>query len=157
MSATARPRTGRSTGVHLLASVSLIVAAFTHLACASDTTPATPPPSFAADPDQTLMSDSGALRIEVRFSPRPPTVGSDAVQLSFQDANGAAPAGLDLAVVPWMPAHGHGTSVDPVVTETAPGTFVAAPLYLFMPGSWELRMTTSGSVDDTAKAAFEIP
>ena len=56
-----------------------------------------------------------------------------------------------------MPAHGHGTSVDPIVTETAPGTFVAEPLYLFMPGSWELRMTTSGSVDDTAKAAFEIP
>jgi len=157
MSATARPRTGSSTGVHLLASVSLIVAAVVNAACAVEMAPAAPPASFAADPDQTLVSDTGALRIEVRFSPRPPTVGSNAVQLSFQDANGAAPSGLGLAVVPWMPAHGHGTSVDPIVTETAPGTFVAEPLYLFMPGSWELRMTTSGSVDDTAKAAFEIP
>ena len=65
--------------------------------------------------------------------------------------------GLGLEVVPWMPAHGHGTSVSPTITETAPGTFVATPLYLFMPGSWELRITTSGTVDDTAKAAFEIP
>jgi len=56
-----------------------------------------------------------------------------------------------------MPAHGHGTSVNPTITETAPGTFLAMPLYLYMPGSWELRMTISGTVDDTAKAAFEIP
>ena len=44
-----------------------------------------------------------------------------------------------------------------VETQQGTGTFVATPLYLFMPGSWELRMTTSGSVDDTAKVAFEIP
>lgn len=133
------------------------VASFANVSCGAQTMPPAPPMSFAADPDQTLVSDSGALRIEVRFSPRPPTVGTDAVQLSFRDANGSDAPGLELTVVPWMPAHGHGTSVDPTVTETAPGTFVATPLYLFMPGSWELRMTTRGSVDDTAKAAFEIP
>jgi hypothetical protein len=38
-----------------------------------------------------------------------------------------------------------------------PGVFVASPLYLFMPGSWELRMTIGGTADDTATAAFEIP
>ena len=134
-----------------------IVASFANVSCGAETMPQPPPVSFAADPDQTLVSDSGALRIEVRFSPRPPTVGTDAVQLSFRDANGSDASGLALTVVPWMPAHGHGTSVNPTVTETAPGTFVAMPLYLFMPGSWELRMTTGGSVDDTAKVAFEIP
>jgi hypothetical protein len=135
----------------------LILAAFANVACGAEATDPAAPPSFAADPDQTVVSDSGALRIEVRFSPRPPTVGTDAVQLSFRDANGASMPGLDLTVVPWMPAHGHGTSVDPTVTEMTPGTFVATPLILFMPGSWELRMTTHGAVDDTAKAAFEIP
>jgi hypothetical protein len=126
-------------------------------ACGTDPADATQPPSFAADPDQVVVSDSGSLTIAVRFAPAPPAVGTDAVQLSFVDGNGAAAAGLGLSVVPWMPAHGHGTSVNPTVTETAPGVFVATPLYLFMPGSWELRMTISGSVDDTAKAAFEIP
>jgi len=115
------------------------------------------PPTFAADPDQTIASDSGALMIAVRFSPRPPAVGTDAAQLQIVDANGMPASGLGLQVVPWMPAHGHGTSVNPTVTETSPGIFVATPIYLFMPGSWELRMTMSGSVDDTAKAAFEIP
>jgi len=104
-----------------------------------------------------LVTLMGGASNAVVFSPRPPTVGTDAVQLSFRDANGADAPGLELTVIPWMPAHGHGTSIDPTVAETAPGTFVATPLYLFMPGSWELRMTTGGSVDDTAKVAFEIP
>lgn len=126
-------------------------------ACGTAPPETTEPPSFTGDPDQVLVSDSGGLTIAVRFAPDPPAVGTDAVQLSFVDANGAPVSGLGLDVVPWMPAHGHGTSVNPTVTETAPGTFVATPLYLFMPGSWELRMTVSGGLDDTAKAAFEIP
>ena len=140
-----------------LALGALIVAALSGAGCADDNPQSTPAPSFGADPDQTLVSDSGALRIAVRYSPQPPAVGLAAAQLSFTDLNGSAATGLALAVVPWMPAHGHGTSVDPTVTETTPGTFVADPLVLFMPGSWELRLTTSGSVDDTAKAVFEIP
>jgi hypothetical protein len=131
--------------------------ALASIACGTETVPAMDPPSFGPTPSQTIASDSGALSIAVRFSPDPPTGGIDAAQLSFTDTLGAGVSGLDVTVVPWMPAHGHGTSVDPTVTETAPGTFVAAPLYLFMPGSWELRMTITGSVDDTAKAAFEIP
>jgi YtkA-like protein len=134
-----------------------VALATANVACGDGAMPPGPALSFAAAPDQTLTSDSGALRVEVRFSPNPPIVGSDAVQLSFTDPSGGPLPGLGLSVVPWMPAHGHGTSVDPTVTETAPGTFVATPLYLFMPGSWELRMTTSGTVDDTAKAVFEIP
>jgi len=126
-------------------------------ACGTDAMPPSEPPSFPADPDQTLASDSGQLTIAVRYAPDPPSVGTDAAQLTFTDASGAAVSGFNLTVVPWMPAHGHGTSVNPTITETAPGTFLAMPLYLFMPGSWELRMTASGAVNDTAKAAFEIP
>jgi hypothetical protein len=125
-------------------------------ACGVDAAPNAGPPTFSGDPDQALVSDSGALRIAVRYAPDPPAVGSDAAELVFTDANGQPVSGLGLVVVPWMPAHGHGTSVNPTVTEMAPGTFVASPLYLFMPGSWELRMTISGPVDDTAKAAFEL-
>jgi YtkA-like len=130
---------------------------FVNLACGTEMASPRLEPSFAADPDQTLASDSGALQIAVRFSPRPPSVGEDAAELSFTDAGGAPVTGLGLTVVPWMPAHGHGTSVNPTVTETEAGTFIASPLYLFMPGSWELRMTTTGTLDDTATAAFEIP
>ena len=106
----------------------LATALLTSAACGTDPIQSTEPPSFAADPDQVLASDSGSLTIAVRFAPAPPTVGTDAVQLSFVDPSGAVASGLGLAVVPWMPAHGHGTSVNPTVTETAPGTGVDMPL-----------------------------
>jgi hypothetical protein len=136
--------------------ISFVAVSFTNFGCGVEMAPDSSQPSFAADPDQTLTSDSGALNVAVRFSPRPPAVGEDAAELSFTDANGAPVTGIGLTVIPWMPAHGHGTSVNPTVMETTPGTFVASPLYLFMPGAWELRMTTTGSVDDTATAAFEL-
>jgi len=130
---------------------------FALLGCGEVAPPPAPPASFGANPDQTVASDSGALTVAVRYAPDPPTAGEDAAQLTFTDAGGAPVGGLDLTVVPWMPAHGHGTSVDPTVTETTPGVFLASPLYLFMPGTWELRMTIGGTVDDTAKTSFEIP
>lgn len=126
-------------------------------ACGTDPAPPSEPPSFGVDPDETIASDSGQLTIAVRYAPDPPSVGTDAALLTFTDANGTTVSGLGLTVIPWMPAHGHGTSVNPTITETAPGQFLAMPLYLFMPGSWELRMTITGTVDDTAKATFEIP
>jgi hypothetical protein len=55
------------------------------LGCGDQTIPPEPPPSFAAEPDQLLASDSGALLIAVRFAPRPPALGSNAVELSFTD------------------------------------------------------------------------
>jgi hypothetical protein len=143
----------------LLPAIILLLGTVGLLGCGASTS-APPPdlmPSFGAAPDQTVTSASGALTIAVRFSPDPPTAGSDAAQLAFTDALGLPISGLELTVVPWMPAHGHGTSVDPGIAEMTPGVFVASPLYLFMPGSWELRMTIGGTADDTATAAFEIP
>jgi hypothetical protein len=56
-----------------------------------------------------------------------------------------------------MPAHGHGTSVQPSTTSTGPGVLVAAPVFLFMSGEWQLRMTISGTLQDSAVADVQIP
>jgi hypothetical protein len=34
---------------------------------------------------------------------------------------------------------------------------VASPLYLFMSGEWQLRMTITGAIDDSAVATVDIP
>jgi hypothetical protein len=83
--------------------------------------------------------------------------GVDAAQLTVADAHGNPFSGLRISVVPWMPAHGHGTAQPPVITETAPGVFVANPLYLFMSGQWQLRLTFTGALADEAIATVEIP
>ena len=132
--------------------------AFSIAACGSNATDmSTPSLNFNGAAAQTVASSSGQLTIDIRWSPDVPLRGSDAAQLTFLDASGNPVDGLDLSIVPWMPAHGHGTAVQPEIMPTAPGVQVATPLYLFMSGEWQLRMTITGAMDDAAIATVEIP
>lgn len=71
---------------------------------------------------------------------QPPTLGIVEMQLTITDAmTGVPQSGLELQVVPWMPAMGHGTSVTPTVVESAPGIYDLDNLVLFMPGTWQVR------------------
>jgi hypothetical protein len=116
-----------------------------------------PPSSFPAAPAETVTSSSGRLRIEVRWAPATPVRGQNAAELTFLDENGGVVDGLGVDVRPWMPAHGHGTSIQPTATPAGLGVLVASPVYLYMSGEWQLRMTISGKVDDSAIATVQIP
>jgi hypothetical protein len=125
--------------------------------CGASPSDEMPPLSFPAAPSQTVVSSAGHLHVDVRWSPETPVKGDDAVELTFSDDFGHPVDGLSVAVVPWMPAHGHGTAIQPVTTSTAPGVLVAAPVYLFMSGAWQLRLTITGGVSDSAVASVQIP
>ena len=134
------------------------VAALALVGCSSGgTADLNGPPSFSGPAAETVITDAAGLRVNMRWFPMPPIRGSDAAELTVLDEAGAPVDGVDITIVPWMPAHGHGTSVQPVVTPTGPGTLVATPLYLFMAGEWQLRMTLSGASNDTALATVDIP
>ena len=123
----------------------------------------TPPPLdvpavFPAATVAAVDSDTGALHVEIRSSPDPLVRGQNVGQVAVTDASGQPVDGLSLMLLPWMPSHGHGTSVQPAISPAAEtGVFVANPLYLFMSGQWELRMTFDGGIHDTATAVVEIP
>lgn len=99
------------------------------------------PHSFPAQPLFELMTDSMQQRVSVRTAPQqPPTRGIVDMQLTITDAASNLPqTGLALRVLPWMPAMGHGASVRPMVTESAPGIYTLENLVLFMPGTWQIR------------------
>ena len=127
-------------------------------------TPTPPPPdlTFAGSPDVTVASDSGGLAIAVWWSPAQPTVGFAASQFAITDAAGAPVAGATVTVVPFMPAHGHGGSVLPTVTESSPGVYVATPLDFYMSGTWQLRTRIqragdAAQIDDTAAPSVDVP
>jgi hypothetical protein len=105
---------------------------------------------------QTLMSDTGRYRLVVTSDPSPPIRGVNAVTYFVEDGAGTSLDGLGLQVVPWMPAHGHGTSVTPEIQPEGGGKYIVGNVLFFMPGTWELRttFTTSG---DHAAPSFEIP
>src|SRR5438270_11525090 len=72
--------------------------------------------SFPAEPLTTIASVDGKLVIEVRTAPaQPPERGVASVQLVVKDPNGVLQDGLVVAATPWMPAMGHGASVQPTV------------------------------------------
>ena len=134
------------------------------LGCGGSTTPQSAPLIFEGAPAVTVASASGALSVSVWWSPAQPTVGYDAGQLAITDQTGAPVAGATLTVVPWMPAHGHGASVQASITETAPGVYAATPLDFYMSGAWVLRTriqragdSGSESIDDTAQPPIDIP
>jgi hypothetical protein len=114
--------------------------------------------SFPANAYTTVASDTGRARVEVRTSPtQPPVRGVDTLELRVIDAAGNAIDGVTLDVVLWMPAMGHGASVVPTVTPMGNGRYVLTNVDLFMPGTWELRTTLSGSVSDHAAPSLDIP
>jgi hypothetical protein len=137
--------------------------------CGQASVPAAAALVFQGAPALTVASASGQLSIGIWWSPAQPTVGYDATQLAITDSTGAPVTGLTLTIIPWMPAHGHGASVEPTVSETAPGIYVATPLDFFMAGNWELMTSiarsadggadadSAGSLNDSADPTVEVP
>ncbi len=123
-------------------------------ACSS----ASPPPTgtFPVDAYTTAPSNSGALVIDVRTSPQPPSRGTNDVQLTVTRASDGTPVdGLSLDVEPLMPAMGHGTSKTTVTPEGG-GVYLVTEVYLYMPGVWELRTGISGAATDHANPQLTV-
>ena len=111
-----------------------------------------------APPLLTLPSDGGNWTVSIETSPQPPRKGTADVTYRITDGAGAPADGLTLDVLPWMPAHGHGTSVTPLVTAQGDGAYLVSPVYLYMAGHWELRTQIhGGAVDDSVVPAFDVP
>jgi len=58
---------------------------------------------------------------------------------------------------PWMPLHGHGSSITPTVTNNGDGTY-SISTYFFMPGLWQIyivaQTTGPDAVTDSAEYSF---
>jgi hypothetical protein len=52
---------------------------------------------------------------------------------------------------------GHGASIVPSITDEGSGRYVASDVDFFMPGTWELRTTLAGALQDSATPTFQIP
>ncbi len=86
-------------------------------------------------------------------TPAPPGKGDNSWILDVLDHGSAAPVdGATITVTPFMPDHGHGTSVSPVIAPTGePGQFQVDKVNLWMPGLWDVIVGVDvGGVDDEA-------
>jgi hypothetical protein len=96
------------------------------------------------------------LRFAIMQSvPAPPSRFENTWTIRVLDAAGAPVTGLVLDIVQFMPDHGHGVSIDEVITEstTVPGEYVADPVFLSMPAYWEI---TVGATNRTPAADNQV-
>jgi len=95
----------------------------------------------------------------VEASPAPPSRGDNTWTLRVLDGDGVARDDLDIDVNPYMPDHTHGSTVRcEVEAGPVPGTYVLAPLNLFMPGLWDVTLNIHADEfgDDAVKFTFCI-
>jgi hypothetical protein len=114
--------------------------------------------SFPPEPLTTLTTPSGLWQVAVRTFPQPPIKGVDAVQFQITDVDGGGVDGLTVTAVPWMAAHGHGTSARTRVAAQGVGIYQIDNVYLYMDGRWELRSTLAGpEASESVTPVFDVP
>lgn len=86
----------------------------------------------------------GELKISAKIDPDPPKVGENKIYLEIQDKNGKGVEGAKLTVSPSMPAHGHGSSKDPKISEKGGGKYEVVVVFQ-MPGEWVVKVEVSSS------------
>lgn len=112
------------------------------------------------EPGLSRPSTAGQSTIVLLTSePGPPVKGSNDWTIEILDTSGAPESGLAITAKPFMPDHGHGTSVTPVITPVSgkAGTYLVSPLYLYMPGYWEVTFTWQPATGaEAGSAVFPI-
>jgi hypothetical protein len=110
-----------------------------------------------------LQKNGQAGQLEFRLmsaNPAPPARGDNEWILQLNGmGGGAAVAGAQMAVTPFMPDHQHGTplavDIEPQATE---GQYKLAPVNMWMPGLWEITIeAAAGAQSDTVVYRFCIP
>ena len=102
----------------------------------------------ASEPNQT--ADTGTLVVQASFVGGAPKVGQNVLSVQVADASGTAIAGAQVTVDPQMPAHGHGASEVPVVTDNGGGSYSASPVTLAMKGHWQITVTVAHEAETGA-------
>jgi len=124
----------------------------------TDTTCTTPYDTYVADLMKT--GEKGMLMVMLKDSmPAPPSKGDNQWMIELHDMNSTPIDGATIEVTPFMPEHGHGSPVSPVITPMGTGgEYNVDEVNFSMPGVWEITVSASvpGGVSDEAIFTFCI-
>jgi hypothetical protein len=112
--------------------------------------------SYTAGMEQKGTAGTLSVKLE-SINPNPVIKGNNDWKVQVVDASGTPVDGATITVKPFMPDHGHGSSITPqVAAGSDPGTYDVSLLNLFMPGIWTVtfNVATSANVTDSAVFTF---
>jgi protein SCO1/2 len=118
-------------------------------------------PARAADPPAPgrLRESTAGGRYVIELSVKGGALrtGANALDLVVRDAAGAAVAGAQVGVTPWMPDLRQGVWEKPEVTDRGGGSYLVQNVNIILEGRWEIRVAVkSGVVEDRAVFAFTV-
>lgn len=109
-----------------------------------------------------LQKTTAQQKFTVKLSgaaPAPPTKGDNSWTVQISDTASMPVDGATIKVTPFMPEHGHGSSIDVMVTpKGSGGEYTLSPINFSMPGVWEttIDITSATGTADSVKFAFCI-
>lgn len=104
---------------------------------------------FPTTPGMSMPSRDGHYFVELRTAPEPQLrQGENRVQFLVMDKHERPVSHLELALVPFMPAMGHASPVEPVFADEDVGRYEFRKVWLNMPGRWQLITALDGDVAD---------
>ena len=106
-----------------------------------------------------LVSQNADFEAHITPDPDPPVTGDNTITMHLIGADGEPVSGATVTAEPWMPAHGHGSSEEPVVeaSEDMAGMYTISNVVFTMPGHWEVRIDVAHEgVSDRLVAEYDV-
>jgi hypothetical protein len=105
-----------------------------------------------------LSKQGAGLTVKiVDATPAPPAKGTNVMTLQVLDGAGKPLDGASVQVTPFMPDHGHGSAVPPVVTPAgSDGKYAVDKVYLAMAGLWQLTITVTPAGGTRGEVVFSF-
>ena len=103
-------------------------------------------------------SGDGKLKASLAAAqPAPPEKGINTWTVQLEDGSGNPVSGATVTITPWMPDHGHGSSIVPQVMPMASaGSYQVTLLDLFMPGIWQVTFDVTPASGPDEKVTFSF-
>jgi hypothetical protein len=96
----------------------------------------------------------------ISATPAPPARQSNSWTILVSSMNnnviGAPVTGAAIQVNPWMPDHQHSNGIPVGVTEMAGGMYTLDPLFLGMPGYWEITLDVDAGAGVQDSVVYKI-
>jgi hypothetical protein len=107
---------------------------------------------------QQNSTEQGLYFVSIDFTGEKMKVGNNSLKLFIGDRKSKAPLKNkpDIEIVPWMPAHEHGTSVLPIIKELGKGEYSVEQVNFSMPGLWEIYVRINKGKHGEDTAVFNI-
>ena len=114
--------------------------------------------TFSANMVQVGKSGTFSIKI-ISMDNFPVVKGDNAWTVEVLDATGNPATGATFTLKPFMPDHGHGSSIVPDIEPgTGDATFNVGRINTFMPGIWQFTFSiTKDTTADSAVVTFCVP